>query len=393
MGAYHQMGHNTENLVGLDGLEDFAGVILSPVNRTQVELKSDVERFRNTGPVDVVLDPQLYCPRSDRGKLKDHAYFPQDFDTLDPSQSGWWRDIVRRLIDAGTDIQANGICSPVIIPTKWTMEYFAQCVETHQVLERELGGNSSLVKPWLTLCVPMNELAQPSEALRIASIATGGAPPKGVYLVLQSETEPRRELTDPAGLMGAMTLVSMLSKAGSKVLVSHCSSDMMLMKAAGAAHCATGKFFNLRRFTKTRFAADDEEVGGRVISYWFETSLCAYLRQVDILRLQRDGKSDLLAQEESDNTWSRQILTQFANDPKSPWLALSWRQYLAWFVAMEKRMSGIGARAELSAMLKAAENNWEILEDAQILLDEKRNDGRWIRPWRQSLADLAKTEV
>ena len=392
MGAYHQMGHDTQNLVGLEGLENFAGVILSPVNRTQTELKADVAKFRQTGPVDVILDPQLYCPRSDRGELKNHAYFPQDFDTMDPSNSSWWQDIVRRMIDEGVDIEANGICSPAIIPSKWSADYFGQCVETYQKLEQELGGSSSIVKPWLTLCVPMSELAQTSEALRIASIATRGSPPRGVYLVFQSDTEPRREITDTASLAGAMLLVAMLTKAGTKVLVSHCSSDMMLMKAAGAAHCATGKFFNLRRFTKTRFASDDDDSGGRVIPYWFETSLCAYLRQVDIFRLQRDGKSDLLAEHQSNSSWSIEILTQFANDPKKSWLGLSWRQYLAWFVAMEKRLSGIGAPGEVSAILKAAEKNWEALEDDNILMEENRNDGRWIRPWRQTLADLEKFE-
>ena len=187
-----------------------------------------------------------------------------------------------------------------------------------------------------------------------------------------------------------MLLVSMLSKAGCKVLVSHCSSDMMLMKAAGAAHCATGKFFNLRRFTTTRFANKDEDPGGRVIAYWFETSLCAYLRQVDIIRLQKNGKSDLLAQNESDNPYSVEILTQFANDPKKSWTGLSWRQYLAWFVGMEKRLSGIGGPDEVSTLLKIAEKNWESLEDDNILMDENRNDGRWIRPWRQALAELKK---
>ena len=390
MGAYHQMGHDTQNLVGVDSLEEFAGVILSPVNRTQEELKKDVANFRDTGPVDVIFDPQLYCPRSDRGELKNHPYFPPDFDTMDPSNSAWWREIVIKLIAEGEDIEVNGICSPTIIPSKWSAEYFGQCVETYQILEQELGSRSSFAKPWLTLCVPMNELAETSEALRIASIATRASPPHGVYLVFQSEIEPRREITDVASMSGAMLLVSMLSKAGCKVLVSHCSSDMMLMKAAGAAHCATGKFFNLRRFTTTRFANKDEDPGGRVIAYWFETSLCAYLRQVDIIRLQKNGKSDLLAQNESDNPYSVEILTQFANDPKKSWTGLSWRQYLAWFVGMEKRLSGIGGPDEVSTLLKIAEKNWESLEDDNILMDENRNDGRWIRPWRQALAELKK---
>ncbi len=33
MSAYLQMGHDTENLVGEADLEEFRGIILSPVNR------------------------------------------------------------------------------------------------------------------------------------------------------------------------------------------------------------------------------------------------------------------------------------------------------------------------------------------------------------------------
>ena len=36
MTAYLQMGHNTENLIGEEDLEEFEGIILSPVNREPV---------------------------------------------------------------------------------------------------------------------------------------------------------------------------------------------------------------------------------------------------------------------------------------------------------------------------------------------------------------------
>ena len=42
MGAYHQMGHDSWNLVGEDELADFSGIVLSPVNdsEAQVELQA-----------------------------------------------------------------------------------------------------------------------------------------------------------------------------------------------------------------------------------------------------------------------------------------------------------------------------------------------------------------
>ena len=70
-----------------------------------------------------------------------------------------------------------------------------------------------------------------------------------------------------------MVLIAALKQAGVQILVSHCSSDMILAKAVGANHAATGKFFNLRRFTKGRFKEPGEKGGeqfptGLSKAYW-----------------------------------------------------------------------------------------------------------------------------
>ena len=46
MSAYLQMGHDTENLVGEADLEEFQGLILSPVNREPDKLRENVLVFR-----------------------------------------------------------------------------------------------------------------------------------------------------------------------------------------------------------------------------------------------------------------------------------------------------------------------------------------------------------
>lgn len=54
-----------------------------------------------------------------------------------------------------------------------------------------------------------------------------------------------------------------------------------------ATSCATGKFFNLRRFTKSRF--EEPAGGGGQLPYWVEESLFAYLRETDVLRVRDEG--------------------------------------------------------------------------------------------------------
>ena len=41
--------------------------------------------------------------------------------------------------------------------------------------------------------------------------------------------------------------------------------------------------------------------------------------------------------------------------------------------------------------LKDADSNWADLEDDDLLFDERRNDGSWIRPWHQALVCFNKS--
>lgn len=389
MSAYLQMGHDSENLVGVDGLREFSGLILSPVNRSLPELLRDVVKFRLAGKFDIALDPQLYCPQSDRGQLTTHLYFPKDLDTADLATDAWWHRLITMLATEAGSLEVDAVCAPAVLPKKSSPEYYARCAEIHSMLAEELAGTPT--RPVMTVCVSLKDLADPTDALRIASIVTGRSP-KFSYIVVEAETEPRRELADAANLLSLMVLVSALEKGGCKTLVSHCGSEMMLMKAAGASDCASGKFFNLRRFSRSRFD-EEEEGGGGQLPYWFEHGLMAFLREADIARLRRRGLGDFIGAGESDNVFAKQILEQFVNEPGKAWLGLSWRQYLAWFTAVEKRLSEAGSDALLSSWLREAEKRWEQMEDAEVLLEERRNDGRWLRSWRQALSDFRQLSI
>ena len=388
MSAYLQMGHDSENLVGVLGLGGFAGLILSPVNRSEADLGDGVRDFRQKGQFDIVLDPQLYCPQSERGQLPSHSYFPRDLDTADPSSESWWRELVAKVAAEGVRLQVDAVCSPAVLPRKYGPEYYARCSDTYSMLAAELNGTA--IRPLLTVCVALKDLAEPNDALRIGSIVTAHGP-KDSYIVIEADVEPRREIADAANLFSAMVLISALEKSGCKTLVSHCSSDMALMKAAGASHCASGKFFNLRRFSRSRFD-EQQEGGGGQLPYWFEHNLFAFLREADIARLRRDGLGDFIGGGDSNNTFAGQILEKFANEPEKPWVALSWRQYLAWFAATEKRLSDSEALTIVSRWLREAEERWLALDDKDVLLEETRNNGKWIRPWRQALGDFRRFE-
>ena len=56
-----------------------------------------------------------------------------------------------------------------------------------------------------------------------------------------------------------------------------------------------------------------------------------------------------------------------------------------WFADMEKRAADV---ALTTKTLSDAEAAWLKLEDANILMEEVRNNGSWLRPWRRAIAEF-----
>lgn len=386
MAAYFQMGHHSENLVGEQDLDEYKGIVLSPINRYPGELADDVGNFCDFGDYHIVLDSQLYYPKTERGKLNDHPYFPSDFETADLANLSWWKNLIDKLSNYASKLCISTVASPVFQPVVWRDDYYKLCADISNILSKNLSSES--ISVYTTVMTDVDELSDKKKRMEIASILSD-TESEGYYIVFRSEVEPRRELSNDSTLLGMMSLIYELKQTGRPVLVSNCSSDMILFKAAGATDCATGKFFNLRRFTKSRY--DEPKEGGGQLPYWFEQGLFAFLREADLLRLLKRGFEDLVGTLYSDNFWSNQILTHLKEKRGKAWLALSWRQYLSWFGKAEEVLTGSDCAEIVKGWLKDADSNWGDLEEDDLFFDERQNDGSWIRPWRQALIGFNKS--
>lgn len=378
MSAFHQMGHDSENLLRVPELSAFRGAILSPVNYNEAKVLSQVTKLRESPEMESWFDPQLYVPTSARGRLRSWTYFPTDVDTADQSSEGWWAAIVDAVVECCARLNVTAVCSPAVLSRQYSDEYFATIVSAGQHLVRRLAGTG--MRPVQTAVVGMNDLAVEHRLMSIASILSR-TEVADIYLVLIGTTEPRRELTDVEEIKGAMRLIRLLSHAGYHVTVGYASSDMLLWKHAGATNCATGKFFNLRRFARSRF--DEPSAGGGQLPYWFEEKLLAFLREGDLIRVQRAG---LLSESTLRNPFATSILAQMAASPGSAWLGASWRQYLWWFAEAEARVAN-GDVSVVPEMLANAEAVWRQI-DGSILMEERANDGNWIRQWRRACLEF-----
>lgn len=377
MTALHQMGHLSDNLLPDPGLSQFRGAILSPVNYSLEKVSAQILVCGALDNFRVIFDPQLYFPNSERGQLPSWPYFPSDVETADLTSEAWWARVADALGKTVRELQPHAVCSPAIVPRTYENQYFETAVMACEKLVE--GMNGAGIDVIQTAVVGLPDLTMHGRPLEIASILTK-APVNEVFLVLVGNSEPRRELRDAEELKGAMLLIRALEASGVRVTVGFCSSDVVLWKFAGASACSTGKFFNLRRFTRTRF--DEPGGGGGQLPYWFEESLLAFLRESDLLRVRKAG---LLSDASKTNPFGQEILGILDVAPESAWVGKSWRQYLWWFADVESRIAG-GA-IDVTQLLKNVELTWQDIED-KILMEEPTNNGSWLRAWRRACVEV-----
>lgn len=380
MGSYHQMGHDSWNLITEKHLNNYQGIILSPVNEPYTSLPTKIANLRKTKPdIEIVLDPQYYQPASERGHLAEWPHFSDEADTVNLSDSSWWSKKLVALVDVAITVGANSICTPAVMPRIFDDDYYRWVVDVTNSLDTAASVKG--IEVLVTSIVNLSELARKGRPEAIASILTSTDVSR-VYLVLFDDLGPRRQREDVQALAGAMFLIKLLENAQTKVLVAFSGLDMMLWKAAGASHVATGKFFNLRRFVLGRFD-DDSQAGGRVLPYWTDGELVTWLREEDVRLL--DSKGFVDRSKVSSNPYSSEILEILDEGSGKAWVGASWRQYMFWFQETEIEISLIdGAAAK--KMLKIADISWGKINSADIYLYDRVNTGDWIRPWLNAIS-------
>jgi|GEM_PF-560373 len=380
MTSFHQMAHDSQNLLEARGVSGFAGAIVSPVNYTEAETASHIHDHQDASPLgfpadfSFILDPQLYYPTSERWKLKTWPYYPSDFDTSDLSSLEYWCELNLKVIACSERLGVRFACSPTAYAKRFTPEQYKFVIDVGSDFARASRGKN--FTPMQSVIVNMAAVNDARAALALASIISATECP-WVYLMFRSENQdPRRELAEADELLGAMHLISALERADIRVMVAYSSSDLVLWKAAGATASATGKFFNVRRFTKSRF--DPPKSGGGNLPYWFEESLLAFLRQGDLLKLDKAG---LLSAASKQNHFYLQVITRARAN--KPWKAQSFRQFMHWFADAEARLHAGMVTAR--HLIETAQANWQKVHEQKLYPEEPENRGAWLQQWLDAL--------
>lgn len=378
MTAYHQMGHESWNLVREEDLSAFGGVVLSPVNESPAQTS---ERLASLGKrreeLNIVLDPQYYRPRSDRGFLTEWDHHAGDAESTDFADMGWWSKTSAVLVRTAGDLKIDGICSPALIPRQFDDDYYGHLLDC---CDRLLDSANGQIEVLQTAIVSLEQLAKRDFPERLSSILSRTRAPR-IYLVLYDQVPPRQQREDQDALAGAMQLINLLEASGVQTLVAFSGLDTVLWKAAGASAVASGKFFNVRRFVPGRW--EEEAEGGRQNPYWTEPSLMTFLREADVVMLLREGLVD--TREAAKNPYSKKILSILDSASGEPWIKYGWRQYLYWFAQADAALT---ADFNLAlAWLRDADQAWGKVSRLPKVLIERTNNGEWVRAWTNACVE------
>ncbi|MEI2455100.1 hypothetical protein [Lysobacter firmicutimachus] len=356
----------------------FAGIVLSPVNDSPEEIVVRLKALtEKQSDLDVILDPQLYNPVTQKGQLPRWAYYGSDFETADRSLFGWWARKIPEIAAEAVRVGATTVCSPTPIPRVMEDNYFRFVVDLADEMighVRPLGLDAAL-----SLIIPLNQLHEPRRAMEIASTVSGSKCDR-VFISFLADCVPQREpMRDQAALATAIHLIRLLSSQ-QRVHVACASHDVLLWLGAGAHDVSTGKYMNLRRFSPSRWT--DEQTKGRNLSYWNDEKLLTLIRDQEALRLDREGWFN--DSHFADNPASGMILETLRQGEGAPWLKLSWVQYMRWFANIAATVRTPDQTLEI---LAAAHRAWGRINDMEFLFVDSFNDGSHVIAWLNAMRE------
>ncbi|MBN2285260.1 MAG: hypothetical protein JXI43_02340 [Tissierellales bacterium] len=257
MDVYHQTGHNS--VWNIDSfIEDNAGsgLIFSPVNDSAEKILNISEDVKKVS----FFDPQLYLPKSLKGKLSSFDYFPsnfrKDFKTSDFNQEK--QEIAQRCID----FQIANHFKYVVIPSRYyevLPSNFYEQFEDH-LIEPFLFYYQSLKSPKkiiLTIIVKQEQLMNDLNRDELLNWITGIEGIDGVYLIFENNFLSK-QIKDSAYLNNALILIHSLKTNELNVHIGYTNIEGILYSIAGPDSISMGSYENLRQFNVNRFVIKEK---------------------------------------------------------------------------------------------------------------------------------------
>ena len=258
MDVYHQTGHNSIWNVG-SFTEDGAGsgIIFSPVNDHADKISSISTEIKKVS----FFDPQLYLPKSLKGKLASFDYFPssfsKNFTTSDFDKEK--QEIAKRCIDFQLTNQFKYIVIPSryyeVLPSNFYEQFEDHLIEPFLSYYQSSKQKTEIL---LTLIVKQEQLMNDEHRDELLNWITGIHQIDGVYLIFENNFLSK-QIKDTAYLYNALVFIHAIHANELSVHIGYTGIEGLLYSIANPDSISMGSYDNLRQFNIKRF--DDKSEG------------------------------------------------------------------------------------------------------------------------------------
>lgn len=262
MKLYLQFGYGMKRLCEKNeaGLRNCT-VILSPRDLTPRQAVSIGNKLSLTGGK-VLFDPQMYAPRSERGRLSEYSYRPQVFQT----NSANWSSILERLSDLNDAIGTESF----ILPCRF-LEKIADIRDAVRIVEKA----ERFPRPKLaSLCLSSSILMDP-DGVDILLNGIGAWPVDGFYVIAE-HPEHGYFSDNPIWLANLLKLCAGIKAGRKKIVVGYCNQQMLCLSCAGVDAIASGTWANVRSFSLRKFEDEDDTVKRKKAWYYCPETLSEF---------------------------------------------------------------------------------------------------------------------
>lgn len=234
-------------------------VVLSPRDMTpaqMAQLSADIVKAGG----DVLVDPQLYLPKSNHQRLTSHDHWPNGGGLHSPTELP---RVLNALVERNRECQAH----QVILPGTLANRVDGAWISTNDLL-LDAAARAGIGAEQNILTVALgNDAVRDNRQVELLIEAIDRWTASAIYLIVEPPAQSYL-VGDLTWITNVLDIVASAKLAGKRVIVGYANQQMLVAACAGADAICTGTWMNVRSFTQGRFLSlEDDEIKQR--STWY----------------------------------------------------------------------------------------------------------------------------
>lgn len=269
MNFYLQCGNGFKSLSNrLNRLMGKTTFILSPRDLSEKSQIDFAHKLRSEGH-QVLFDPQVYAPQSDKPNFTTYRYWPDDGKTGDETCLS---TLLKELCSLNEDLGTRAI----ILPT-YKISHVGRDRNDKilRLIYKVIGERHYSKLPcYITLCLEQNVLLDECQVDRLLNVSETWDV-EGVYLVAE-HPDSDYFVDNPFWMFQLMRLCAGMRLQGKQVILGYANHQMLCMTCMGIEAIASGNWMNTRSFTFDKFKSDTGDIKRHKLWYYAPSLLTEY---------------------------------------------------------------------------------------------------------------------